>query len=285
MKKQLLSITALLLLGAAAQAQVVESFEPIPGQSISIKDALEQQNWQFPEFDINPEGATPISGSQSIGADVASFDNSQPTGVVTPYLDFSNTETLTFNYKIHRALMQDCRRWFLINLIDQNDVVTLVDSVEIDGNQVSAANYSLDISGYAGTYAIYANVRGEGCNAKLVVDDVSFTGSLASIGGKPNLKAEQATGIGNAKANDKTIAVYPNPAKDNLNINIDAEKSGNATVEVFAMDGTKLIAQETNVNSGSNQVQLTVSNLSAGNYIVSVRTADGVATKRFAIAG
>ncbi|MCS6935313.1 MAG: T9SS type A sorting domain-containing protein [Chitinophagales bacterium] len=279
--KKTIPILAFASLSLFTNAQLSESFEPVAGQSISIKQLLEQQNWQFPDFDINPEGVTPINGLQSIGSVSPGYDNKQLSGVVTPYLSFSNNEELSFSYKLHRALMSGCRRWFLINLVDQNDVVTLIDSVEINGNQVSSVTYTLNINGYPGIYAIYANVRGEGCNAKLAIDDVYFSGTLAGVGGKPNLKNEATTGLNTPKLPEASVNVYPNPVPDNLQVSVLANQAGEAQFEVFAADGSRLLSHSHTLYSGANQITLNTDKLPAGHYVLTIRTAEGVSNKRF----
>lgn len=282
MKKNLLSMVAATLFSSTiVTAQVTESFEPIQGQSISVKSLLEQQNWQFPDFDINPEGAAPISGVQSIASVVPGNLPTQLTGIVTPYLAFSNSETIQFSYKLHRAMMNGCRRWVIIELIDINNNRTQLDSIEVDAAQVTPAIYNKTVSGMAGEYALYANLRGEGCNAKFIVDDVLFTGTLSGNTNKPSLKQESATGIFNANNQALQLTLYPNPASNQINLAFTSEKSEEATIEVYSIDGSKLISLQADVQSGSNQLPVNVSSLVNGNYIVSIKTASGVTAKRF----
>ena len=71
-------------------------------------------------------------------------------------------------------------------------------------------------------------------------------------------------------------SVYPNPAKDNVNI---AAKSKIERVEMFNMMGQKV--SEKSVNSMFTSVN--VANLNAGTYVVKVYTAAGVATKKIVV--
>ncbi len=278
MKKSLQILAVALLLSNIVEAQVSVNFEPIQGQTLSTKEILESQNWQFPEFDINPEGAVAIAGAQSIGHVPGVFAPGADAGIVTPLLTFGNSEIVSFSYKLHRPMMSGCRRWFTVALIDAFGDRTELDSVEIaqDGSLVT---YVRTVSAMAGTYAVYAKVGGEGCNAKLILDDFYYSGSNG-VGGQAPL--QKASAIKNVDKNAASLSVFPNPANSNLNVRIQSEVSESGNVEVYSMTGEKVIAQnEIALNAGSNAVTLDINNLTTGNYIVTVKTASGVSTQRF----
>ncbi|MFV0599439.1 MAG: T9SS type A sorting domain-containing protein [Bacteroidales bacterium] len=71
-------------------------------------------------------------------------------------------------------------------------------------------------------------------------------------------------------------SVYPNPAKDNVNI---ASKANIEKVEMFNMMGQKV--SENSVNSMFTSVN--VANLNAGTYVVKVYTNAGLATKKIVV--
>ncbi len=70
------------------------------------------------------------------------------------------------------------------------------------------------------------------------------------------------------KVNAQNVVVYPNPAEDVLNVNVDAEK-----VEVLNLAGAVVASANTN--------SVQVSNLVAGMYIVKVYTNNNVVVKQF----
>ncbi len=282
MKKTLQFIIAALMVITTANtfAQVTEDFEPVPGHAGTVKDYLILQNWQFPDFDVNPEGTVAIAGAQSMGAG-PSYKPDQFTGVVTPFLTFSNSEALQFSYKIHRPLNTGCRRWFLVNLVDQSANVIQVDSVEIDPMATSTLVYNLNISGHAGTYALYINVRGDGCNAKMTMDDFFYSGANAGINQPAGLQ-KAATGINDVSENTNVLALYPNPANTDLNIQLSSIGNQDAKIEIYNVNGAKVYGNATQLNDGNNNLSINVQTLASGNYFVSIRTNDGVVTKRFA---
>lgn len=281
MKLNLRNITAAILIAASSSAfaQFSESFEPVVG-GLSTRDALLQQNWLLPDMDINVEGTMPISGSQSLGSG-PSYKPDQNTGVVTPYLIFSNNETFEFKYSLHRAAVPGDRRWFLVYLGDTLGNATLIDSVEADAQSTLVKSYSLPISGYTGTYCIYVNFRGNGSNSKFVMDDLTFTGSNANVPYAPHFDAQAATGIRNYDKENSSINIFPNPANNQLNVKIASGKNQEGSIEVYNINGAKILSQPAMFNNGNNTISLNTSSLSAGNYFLTVKTEEGMFAKRF----
>ncbi|MBK0404939.1 T9SS type A sorting domain-containing protein [Adhaeribacter sp. BT258] len=75
----------------------------------------------------------------------------------------------------------------------------------------------------------------------------------------------------------RLVNVYPNPATEVLNI----ELNNNLKAEVTVLDLTgKQVAALKNV---SGEAQLNVAHLNAGTYLLQIKTAEGVATKRFVV--
>lgn len=174
-------LALLVAFAGTASAQVSSDFEPSGNGSLSVRDELIMNNWRLPDFDANVEGVTPISGTSSIGILSPGDNLSQTSGIVTPYMNFSNSETVSFNYKLHRIFPSSCRRWFMVWMVDHatdNDI--LIDSVEIPSS-ASVFNYSKEITGYAGTHLVYVNVKGEGCNSRFIMDDFTCTATDANI--------------------------------------------------------------------------------------------------------
>ncbi|HSI91364.1 MAG TPA: T9SS type A sorting domain-containing protein, partial [Adhaeribacter sp.] len=75
----------------------------------------------------------------------------------------------------------------------------------------------------------------------------------------------------------RTISLYPNPASDMLNINLGTI----AKAEVTVMDLTGKQVAEAKAVAGA--ASLNVANLKAGSYLLRVKTAEGIAHKRFVV--
>lgn len=70
------------------------------------------------------------------------------------------------------------------------------------------------------------------------------------------------------KVTDKFVSVYPNPAKDILNINF-ADNSECQSVEIYSLDGRLLISQNDSFET------INIANLTPGLYLIKVRMNDG----------
>lgn len=75
----------------------------------------------------------------------------------------------------------------------------------------------------------------------------------------------------------EAITLYPNPAKNTLTIS-DASNSANASIEITDISG-RIVKS---LNAGfSNELVINVSELTAGNYILKLKSENGTAVKKF----
>lgn len=81
-----------------------------------------------------------------------------------------------------------------------------------------------------------------------------------------------------------SVMMYPNPTRDNTFVEFNLVKVQNVTVEVFDIRG-QLVKQEmlTNLKVGNNKVQMNMSDIPNGTFIMRVRSGDAVATKKFVV--
>ena len=69
------------------------------------------------------------------------------------------------------------------------------------------------------------------------------------------------------------LSVYPNPAKDIVNIEFATTTTGNYAIELFDIVGKKLMEKQLgNLNIGNQQIQLSTNqlNLPSGSYLISL---------------
>jgi hypothetical protein len=83
--------------------------------------------------------------------------------------------------------------------------------------------------------------------------------------------------------NTVDVKVYPIPAKDKLNISINAADVTIAKVKLFNVIGAEVASIELNLAKGLNTHSLETSNLAAGNYVVSVVTENDVFSQKIVI--
>jgi hypothetical protein len=73
-----------------------------------------------------------------------------------------------------------------------------------------------------------------------------------------------------------TYSIYPNPAKNTIQITVDNNSSANANVEVINMQSQVLLKKQ--INMAVQPVQLDVSFLVPGTYFMKIIAADGTVT-------
>lgn len=81
---------------------------------------------------------------------------------------------------------------------------------------------------------------------------------------------------------DMTMTVFPNPAKDRLNIALTAEKQQEVTLSLLTVDGRVMLERKAFVQ-GNGQFQINVSQLPAGFYLAKVATKEGVMVTKVVI--
>lgn len=120
--------------------------------------------------------------------------------------------------------------------------------------------------------------------------DLSKIGNIAFELGKTNgTSFDQVSGAtvsvdyiklgaktGTEEVASSSVAVYPNPASDVVNVSV----ASAATVELVDVTGA-VVASE--VASSASTVQLSTAGLSAGLYVVSVKSANGTSTQKVAV--
>jgi hypothetical protein len=83
------------------------------------------------------------------------------------------------------------------------------------------------------------------------------------------------------KLNNKKLNIYPNPAKDILNVKLDVDKKGYLTVTVFDMTGKVVLSENKNLSSGQNSFNINVSGLPKGNYLLTVNNKTSIKAQQF----
>jgi Zn-dependent metalloprotease len=77
------------------------------------------------------------------------------------------------------------------------------------------------------------------------------------------------------------FSAYPNPTQDQISIGFEAETSGEALLEIFGLDGKRVIALYKDVQSGNNTVSADVRGLDNGMYICRMSTQGKIGSVMF----
>lgn len=78
-----------------------------------------------------------------------------------------------------------------------------------------------------------------------------------------------------------TFKVFPNPSENVLNLLLDGEKSGKGTVEILDWEGRKIAETRVNIGPGESVLQLDISNLAAGIYLIQITQQGKIQSRKF----
>ncbi|MGA0109988.1 MAG: T9SS type A sorting domain-containing protein, partial [Schleiferiaceae bacterium] len=77
--------------------------------------------------------------------------------------------------------------------------------------------------------------------------------------------------------------IFPNPARDAVKVLVAAAQAGDAVVEVFNLNGQRVLGATHTMASGVQELNLNVAGLANGIYTVKVAMSDRVETLRFTV--
>jgi hypothetical protein len=163
-------------------------------------------------------------------------------------------------------------------------------------NELPTANYSLDVTSEDGS-----NLMG---NFLAPLADLDLGGQALTIlasgfvnplnnsnGPVLGLLAVQLNGtavlfsntigINESAIESSTLNIFPNPAKDNLNISFELKSKSSVKIEVLDMTGRLVISADYGVkNAGVYAEKINIDGLGSGMYLLNIRTGNGLAAKK-----
>lgn len=77
--------------------------------------------------------------------------------------------------------------------------------------------------------------------------------------------------ITNVNSNINSMSVYPNPAQNNMNVVLETKNASKAQLFITDITGKTIQTSSINLTSGLNALNISCSNLSNGNYILSIK--------------
>ena len=78
-----------------------------------------------------------------------------------------------------------------------------------------------------------------------------------------------------------SLTIYPNPAKDKLLIDIDAERAGRGKILITDLNGRRMYSNNENLQRGANTIPIDVALFAAGTYFVRVQTIENSFVRKF----
>ena len=115
--------------------------------------------------------------------------------------------------------------------------------------------------------------EGASCNP-LQDEDVAIAtrnGNTAMIDGLPD------------EVGASFIHVFPNPANDIININIESTIKGTSQVSLYSLMGQLVQQQDVTLEKGGNSISLTTDNLQSGTYIVRLKVGDSDLVEKISV--
>ncbi|WP_319937473.1 M36 family metallopeptidase [Neolewinella maritima] len=96
--------------------------------------------------------------------------------------------------------------------------------------------------------------------------------------------SEIVSGIGRTLPTNRSVRLYPNPATDRLAIRLQTAQAGRLQLDVFSMDGRRVLRQSSQVSQGANALDLSVADLPSGQYTVRLTEAAALTTLKLTVA-
>lgn len=93
-----------------------------------------------------------------------------------------------------------------------------------------------------------------------------------------NIKLSPTKSVRNEGTAD--IAIYPNPVKDWMMVNITSDKIDRAIITLSDMNGKLVLTKNNTLSEGSNYININTHGLSAGTYIVKIQLNDDIVIKK-----
>lgn len=143
-----------------------------------------------------------------------------------------------------------------------------------NGTDIAGATSRLYTANTAGTYQV-AITSSAGCSK--LSSGATVTSSCFAISLTNGSSLETITIKGNE------LVVFPNPAKDNVSLRFNAEKSGNVQMKIINAGGQEIITRKLNAVKGSNTFNIRLGGISAGIYYVEITGNDGLRKSKFIV--
>ena len=110
----------------------------------------------------------------------------------------------------------------------------------------------------------------------------SFIITVPELSTTTVLLAKATTGISEFENNNSEVKIFPNPAKDDLNVSLSPAFAGQNEITVYDMMGRKILNSIVDCNENSLH-SIDISALESGVYFFSVKTKHETFTKRFSV--
>jgi hypothetical protein len=237
---------------------------------------INESNVDFDDIDWRVySGSTPTSGTGPTADRTTGTGNyvylestsctNRKAVLKTPCIDITgNTSPLELSFWYH---MRGNTTGTL--QVDINDGEKWINNIfSLSGNQSSNwLNAKVNITSYLNSNTIavrFIGTTGNGASSDIALDDIGI---------------DIATGLSKQESNNQLFSVYPNPAKDFVNIQL-LKSNTNATISITDIQGRVFF--EKNLET-ANSVQINTKDLAKGMYFISVKTDEEVNVSKIVV--
>jgi hypothetical protein len=156
-------------------------------------------------------------------------------------------------------------------------------TVNINGFSAGDGIYStLEISGLPSTETFKSHTDNALKKNTVTVISNSFNITVPALSTTAVLLAKAPTGILELKNGNSEIKIFPNPAKDNISVNLSPSIAGQTEIIVYDMMGRKILNSFVDYNVYS-PLSFDISTLERGVYFFSIKNKHDTLTKKFLV--
>ncbi|MBL8005644.1 MAG: T9SS type A sorting domain-containing protein [Candidatus Kapabacteria bacterium] len=107
-----------------------------------------------------------------------------------------------------------------------------------------------------------------------IIDSVYITGGINDNLYVANIRLLVPVSVKESQnqEDNSTISIYPNPSKDFITVRFSKTLDNPKIIEILSIDGKVMFLQKLSENSSENAIQLSVSNLPSGSYVLTLRS-------------
>jgi hypothetical protein len=155
--------------------------------------------------------------------------------------------------------------------------------VNLNGLNIDDASYTtLQLASLPANETFKSHTDNALKNGSVAVASNSFTISVPALSTTAVLLKSEPNGIAEIKSRLDEIRLFPNPAKNEMFINLRAGVDGSAQITVFDQQGRKVKVFNTYFD-GHSSIRVDVSSIQQGYYFLSVKTNQFSTTKSFVV--
>lgn len=233
------------------------------GTSITVAPAHSNDDWIY----VSGRGFLPTLFNKTDGSNLSQ--------IAILGTEFSGSplagRTIEFGGRVYLALFSDIQAAYIIDITKHGENVT-----------------SADIIGYTQPFgAKYGNAYGEGAVDMGVIDNELY---VFVCGPSNGIGAFRIDGINHVNVEKKfsesfDVSAYPNPAKDHTSIRftLPQDANGAVAVKLFNMSGQLVGFSPTIAQGGTQEMDLDLSMIEAGQYIFQVVHGNEISTGKLLI--